>query len=81
MLQDKLNAISTASAEKIPPETLSKMLQAKETLGSTDILQRAIKVGETFPAFVLPDANGHQVSSQELLQRGPMLITLFRGVW
>ena len=81
MLQDKLSAIRDASAEKIPQEKLGKMLQAKEALGSTDILQRAIKVGETFPAFVLPDANGSQVSSQEILQRGPMLITLFRGVW
>lgn len=81
MLEDRLNAIRATSAEKIPPETLSKMLQAREALASTDILQRAIKVGETFPAFVLPDANGCQLNSQEFLQRGPMLITLFRGVW
>lgn len=81
MLQDKLNAMSAASAAKLPPETLSKMLQAKEDLGHSDILQRAIKVGENFPAFDLADANGNQVGSQELLQKGPMLITLFRGVW
>ena len=81
MLREKLNAMSAASAEKIPPETLSKMMQAKEALGSTDILQRAIKVGEIFPTFDLADANGTQVNSQELLQKGPMLITLFRGVW
>ena len=81
MLRDKLNAMSAASAEKVPPETLSKMMQAKEALGNTDILQRAIKVGEIFPAFHLADANSKRVGSQELLQKGPMLITLFRGVW
>ena len=81
MLQDKLNAMSAASAAKIPPETLSKMLQAKEDLGGSDILQRAIKRGENFPAFDLADAHGNQVSSQELLKKGPMLVTLFRGVW
>ena len=81
MLQDKLNAMSAASADKLPPETLSQMLHAKEALENSDILQKAIKVSENFPAFDLADANGNQVASQKLLKQGPMLITLFRGVW
>jgi hypothetical protein len=81
MLQDKLNAMSAASAEKIPPETMAKMLRAKEALENSDILQRTIKVDEQFPDFDLANADGSQVSSQELRQHGPLLIALFRGVW
>jgi len=81
MLQDRLNAMSAASAEKLPPETWAKMLQAKEDLGNSDILQRTIKVDEQFPDFNLANADGNTLSSQELRQQGPLLVTLFRGVW
>jgi len=81
MLQDRLNAMSAASAEKLPPEIMAKMLQAKDDLGNSDILQRAIKVGEQFPDFNLSDAKGNMVHSKELRQDGPLLIALFRGVW
>jgi hypothetical protein len=81
ILQDKLNAMSAASAEKLPPEIMAKMLQAKDDLANSDILQRTIKVGEQFPDFKLSDANGNMVHSKELSQDGPLLIALFRGVW
>jgi hypothetical protein len=81
MLQDKLNAMSAASAAKLPPEIMAKMLQAKDDLANSDILQRTIKVGEQFPDFNLSDANGNMVHSKELRQEGPLLIALFRGVW
>ena len=33
------------------------------------------------PAFTLNDPDGHPVSSDELLAKGPLVITFYRGVW
>ena len=81
MLQDKLNAMKTASAAKVPPEVKEKMQRSTASLSNSDILQRVIKVGDQCPQFSLADANGHQVQLQALRQQGPVLISLYRGVW
>ena len=81
MLKDKLNKMKAASAEKVPPETLAIMQRAKEALENSGILERTIKVGDKVPDFKLADAAGNQVSFAELRQRGPVLLSLYRGVW
>jgi peroxiredoxin len=37
--------------------------------------------GEIMPPFVLPDENGHLVSLEDLLRRGPVIVTFNRGHW
>ncbi len=43
--------------------------------------QRAPKTGDTAPVFSLPDADGHLVSSADLLKKGPLVVSFYRGVW
>jgi peroxiredoxin len=43
--------------------------------------QRARKAGDTAPEFTLNDAGGKPVSSRDLLARGPLVISFYRGVW
>ena len=33
------------------------------------------------PAFALPDTDGQVMESAELLTRGPLVVTLYRGHW
>lgn len=40
-----------------------------------------LKTGETAPDFVLPDANGNQVSLSAQLKRGPVVLVFYRGAW
>jgi peroxiredoxin len=40
-----------------------------------------LAIGEQIPEFVLPDAYGREVSSRELLDRGPLVISFYRGEW
>lgn len=42
---------------------------------------RAVKAGELAPQFSLTDQNGNVVSSSVLLEKGPLVITFYRGVW
>jgi peroxiredoxin len=38
-------------------------------------------VGDRIPSFTLPDPFGQLVSSDELLDRGPLVISFYRGDW
>ena len=42
---------------------------------------RALKAGDKAPAFTLKDPDGKAVSSADLLARGPLVVTFYRGVW
>lgn len=81
MLKDKLNEMKAAAAEKIPPETLAIMQQAKDNLAASGILQHTIKEGDRFPDVSLSDAGGQQLKLSDLRTQGPLLLTLYRGVW
>ena len=43
--------------------------------------ERALKAGERMPSFVLPNAEGRLVVSDELLKRGALVVNFFRGNW
>jgi peroxiredoxin len=43
--------------------------------------ESTIHVGDTLPSFDLTDAVGKPVSSADLLAKGPILITFYRGSW
>ena len=52
----------------------------------TEILRKAaltgvLKAGEPMPEFVLPDADGELVFSEDLLRNGPLVVVFFRGDW
>jgi peroxiredoxin len=50
-------------------------------LGRSGLVERALKSGDTMPEFELPDSAGKLVASRELLQRGPLVLSFFRGGW
>ena len=50
-------------------------------LRDTDVASHALKVGDTAPDFVLPDANGRLHSSEQLRRDGPLVLSFFRGGW
>lgn len=81
MLKDRLNEMKAAAAAKVPAENLTIMLQSREALSNSDILDRVIKVDDKMPDFSLADETGKQVSLAELRQTGAVVISIYRGVW
>ena len=65
----------------VPPATLATIGQATETLSRSGIAERALKVGDTVPNFTLPNASGQPIQIQTLLDRGPVVISFYRGQW
>lgn len=80
-LQERLDAYKAEFESKLSPEKLAIMHRATEDLRRSGILERVIKVGAQAPEFVLPNVRGEKVSSAELLRRGPLVLTFYRGVW
>jgi hypothetical protein len=80
-LAETLQGIRDASAKRIPPERAAVMHRATEELRASGIMERAIKVGDPLPAFALPNSYGQQVRSADLLAKGPLVLTFFRGSW
>ena len=85
-LQDRLDAFKADfEAGRFP---LKPTKQALDTMhrGTDELIagaqaQRARKAGDAMPEFTLRDPDGKSVSSRELLARGPLVISFYRGVW
>jgi len=60
---------------------MKKMLNSRITVETSGILDRTIRRGEKIPDFSLQDAQGKTVFLKDLRASGPVLITLYRGVW
>jgi peroxiredoxin len=85
-LQDRLDAfkadfVGGKLAFKPTKERLAAMERATAELIETGQAQRAKKAGDAAPLFTLNDPDGNPVSSRELLARGPLVVSFYRGVW
>src|SRR5579864_4431070 len=81
-LQDRLDAFKADfETKQAPPEAVAVMHRATAALIASGQAERALKAGDLAPPMVLPDAEGARVSSAELLARGPLVVTFYRGVW
>ena len=80
-LKEQLDAIREASKKRIPPERQAIMQRATEDLRASGILDRIVKVGQPMPAFAGAAHDGRVIRSGDLLARGPLVLSFFRGHW
>ena len=80
-LARKLDAIREAGAKRIPAEKRAVMGAALQALRDSGIESGFIKVGDRLPDFALGNARGQVVRSADLLNRGAVVLTVFRGHW
>jgi len=79
-LQAQLDAYAASLAER-NPVTATAYQSLIDRLSGGDAGANAPKPGDSLPAFLLPDENGRLVSSGDLLERGPLVISFNRGHW
>ena len=80
-LEDTLRGIREASAKRIPAGKAAIMHRATEELRASGVMDQVIKAGDPLPPFALPNAYGREVRSADLLAKGPLVLTFFRGSW
>ena len=80
-LQIKLDNMREQFESKLPAETLSIMHGATDDLLQSGIMAQVPQQNDPAPGFSLPDQNGNQIRSAELLDKGPLVVSFYRGVW
>jgi len=80
-LSEQLQAMKEKSRQRIPAESRAIMERAVDDLRRSGVLDHVVKVGERAPHFTLPAGGGRSVALAELLGRGPVVLSFFRGRW
>lgn len=80
-LKTQIDAFEVQKKANVPANILNLMDVTTEKLIAEQLSKHALKVGDKFPAFELPDSKGKQISSTELLAQGPLVLSFYRGGW
>ncbi len=72
---------SGAPPYNAPREAIETMHRATAELKASGIEGRVLKVGDRAPGFALFNQDHVQISSGEMLQAGPLVVSFFRGHW
>ncbi|MEE8526016.1 MAG: hypothetical protein V3T72_18925 [Thermoanaerobaculia bacterium] len=80
-LEEKLAKIRAGAVDRIPADQRAVMHRVTDDLRASGIVDRAVKPGASLPPFALPNVADEEVRSHDLLARGPLVVTAYRGVW
>ena len=64
----------------LPAEVSRKIGAAMASIDAKRVAP-GIQIGEKAPSFKLPDTGGREVSLEERLNHGPVVLTFYRGAW
>jgi peroxiredoxin len=65
----------------VPASVHELIHRATAELIASGAAEQALRAGDRAPEFTLKNGDGHEVSSKDLLARGPLVVTFYRGVW
>ncbi len=71
---------AASKGPKVSPQDRALMDQAGADLAAA-MPSPGLKLGEQAPAFQLSNARGQTVSLDGLLEKGPLVLTFYRGAW
>ena len=80
-LREELAARHEQGKTNLPQETQEMYQRALATLANSGIAERALGEGDQAPDFELPNAVGVPVRLSSLLEKGPVILSFYRGQW
>ena len=80
-LQNEIQALMGELGRKVPAEMMDKVGAFIGRLASEGVAKNARKAGDTAPGFTLRNISGRTVALAELLAKGPVVVSFFRGEW
>jgi len=69
------------SLPPLAPEQADLLERAGRDLALSGITDRVLKQGDEAPDFTLPNAVGRPISLSAALEKGPVVVTFYRGIW
>ena len=80
-LQTQLSELKAQNIERIPEEAMAVIVADMEKLSASDIVAKAPKVGDKLKDFSLPNQSGKTRTLKSYLDKGPVVVTFYRGGW
>ncbi len=80
-LAGEISKFQNEMAGKIPEDILHLFAQKTEELIKSNIAENALNKGDKIPSFSLPNVQGEIVSSDQLLKKGSLVVSFYRGSW
>jgi len=85
-LQEKLNKFrkdfeSGGPPLNVSPDIIASIHKATDELRASGIIERILKPDDKAPEFSMPNANGEIIHSKDLLAKGNLVVSFYRGGW
>lgn len=80
-LTEKLDKLREGAADRVPAAAREIMHRTTNQLRASGIVDGVLKVGAPAPTFALANVSGDTVRSADLLAKGPLVVTFYRGLW
>lgn len=80
-LQEALDARKAEFEKGAPEEVKRDYDEGVRIVGASEVMETALKKGDKAPDFELQDATGESVRLSALLDKGPVVLTWYRGGW
>lgn len=80
-LKEQLDATRDGMVNRLPAEVIETIGIGNKQIRESMDMDKVINVGDKAPDFELPDATGNTVRLSNLLNKGPVLFTWYRGNW
>jgi peroxiredoxin len=80
-LQSEIDTVKAKNRAKASPEKLAAYADGIEAVRKAAVVDSAKTVGDKAPDFTLPSANGSSRTLSEELEKGPVVLTWYRGGW
>ena len=80
-LAQQIDELNQNLAQQVPTEILTSFSQSIADIKKLQLEDNCIQLGEIFPNFKLQNTTNQVVELNDLLQKGPVIISFFRGSW
>lgn len=80
-LREALRELSERHTAALPTRDRADVEDELDRLRMMRLAEEGLGLGDYLPDFALSDADGRRWTSGELLDRGPLVLALFRGGW
>jgi peroxiredoxin len=80
-LQQRLDTIKNDFEAKEAPAVVAITRRAITDLIASGQADRALRAGDRAPSFTLSETAGRMISLSDLVKKGPLILTFYRGIW
>ncbi|RTZ49853.1 AhpC/TSA family protein [Chryseobacterium arthrosphaerae] len=80
-LAKQIEQLNQELSSQLPQEVINAFGKSVDDLKTKNMEDRCIQPGEKMPEFLLPNATGKMIDSNDILKKGKMILAFYRGSW